>query len=228
MTTAPNVTDLHLDDLDVKAGDGYFSGTASTTDPDMHGDIVMPGAFDPINVAQVVMLFSHRSDEPRGGWRDIRQDGSKLRVRGQRNLKVKRAEDIHALLRRGDVSSLSIGFTIADGGATIDQRKMVRQITKGELWEISLVAMPANRAARVDQIKSGVANDLAQNLMSEGFSKADAQEMVAKSLVDDFDTLPDPDARNARLRRIAAKLKSCVRAFEKTNRAFAAASARQR
>ena len=130
MTTAPNVTDLHLDDLDVKAGDGYFSGTASTTDPDMHGDIVMPGAFDPINVAQVVMLFSHRSDEPRGGWRDIRQDGSKLRVRGQRNLKVKRAEDIHALLRRGDVSSLSIGFTIADGGATIDQRKMVRQLPR--------------------------------------------------------------------------------------------------
>lgn len=142
--------------------DGAFSGYASVFGkPDLARDIVMPGAFAASlsrrKADQVRMLFQHDPAEPLGVWCDLREDHHGLYCCGLLNLDVQRAREMYALMRQGAIDGLSIGFK------TLRARRDItgggRQLTRIDLWEISLVSFPLLPEARVHSVKTAPAGN---------------------------------------------------------------------
>ncbi|MFO0069569.1 MAG: HK97 family phage prohead protease, partial [Alphaproteobacteria bacterium] len=70
-----------------------------------------------------------------------------------------------ALLKAGAVNGLSIGYT--PGRWMRDPDSGVRKLQVIDLWEISLVTMPANSAAKVTVVKGNLLDiDVAQAIRS--------------------------------------------------------------
>lgn len=140
-----------------------FSGIASTSETDLHGDIIEAGAFEPIRkkmlpsgktVPDVLMLRDHDRTQVIGGWTKFEQYGTELHVEGELCLDVRMARETYALLKRGFLSGLSVGFAPAPDGVKFDQRANKRFIKKADLRECSIVSMPANESARVTNVKT--------------------------------------------------------------------------
>ncbi len=135
---------------------GIFEGYASLFGvPDLGKDVVQPGAFaDSLarrGVGGVRLLFQHDPAAPLGRWLSIAEDFRGLRVRGQLNLAVERAREIHALLREGAIDGLSIGFRVER--ARHERSTGLRRLEKLDLWEISIVTFPMMPGARVSGVK---------------------------------------------------------------------------
>jgi uncharacterized protein len=138
------------------SAEGNFEGYASLFGVvDLGRDIVMAGAFrDTLALRpprQVKLLWQHDPSHPLGVWHDIREDGRGLRVRGQLDLAVAKAREVHALMRSGAVDGLSIGFRTERSRK--DQATGVRRLDKLDLWEISIVTFPMLPGARVGAMK---------------------------------------------------------------------------
>jgi len=156
-----------------------FSGVASTSDIDSHCDIIEAGAFDPIakranGEPDVAMFRDHDRSQVVGGWRSVKQQGQQLIVEGELVLEVEKARETYALLKRGYLSGLSVGFNIPDRtGIKYDDKNGRRIIKKATLKECSIVSMPANINARVLNVKSelascGLSDEEVDVLMNEG------------------------------------------------------------
>ena len=135
---------------------GVFEGYASLFGrADLGGDVVAPGAFaDSLRrrgAAGIRLLWQHDPAEPIGRWLALTEDARGLHVRGELNLSVARAREVHALMRQGAVDGLSIGYRVERArsarGATL------RRLEKLDLWEISVVTFPMLPDARVSGVK---------------------------------------------------------------------------
>jgi len=118
-----------------------FAGYAAVFDRvDRGGDVIRPGAFGAIDAA-VPLLWQH-GGAPVGAIETISEDAKGLRVIGR--IDQPRLAD---MVRRGAVSGLSFGYRVkaARGG-------QVRELTALELKEISLVAQPMQRLARIHAV----------------------------------------------------------------------------
>lgn len=175
--------------FEVKAVDdgvGSFEGIASTQDIDLGGDIVKAGAFGDFNVKHIPMLWAHDMRSPIGGWKVIDTKGSQMKVEGELNLDVAKGAEVYALMKKGHVNGLSIGFIPAPGFVKYDDKTGVRTITKGKLLEISVVPVPANDKARAKRMKSadGVLAEIAEfksTLVDDyGFTEDEAETIVTK------------------------------------------------
>lgn len=150
-----------------------FTGVASTSDEDQHGDIIAIGAFDPIaskmapdgkSIPDVMMLRDHDRGEVIGGWQSFAQQGRQLKVEGELCLDVSKARETHTLMKRGYLSGLSVGFSIKNiKDIEFDERTGRRTIKKATLRECSIVGFPANTRARVLNVKSMI-----DDLLTEG------------------------------------------------------------
>ena len=167
--------------------EGEFQGYASAFGPpaDIVGDVIIKGAFAAAIQehksagTRPAMLWSHNHSEPIGVWTELVEDARGLLVTGKLTLATARAREAYALLQDGAIS-LSIGFTLAPGGAR--ERAGIREITKvARLAEISLVAMPANTRATVTQVKARPANprEFERLLRDAGFSSREAKAATA-------------------------------------------------
>jgi HK97 family phage prohead protease len=171
MTARPNTRDIAnqpilrlAPPLEVKLADdrkGLIEGIASPYggEPDLYGDVIAKGAYA-ATIAEheaagvtPAMLWSHDLAHPVGRWLELREDDRGLYVRGQMNLESERGREAFAHLRARDVTGLSIGFRIPDGGYQY-RSDGFRLITSVDLVEISVVAVPAARRARVTEVKS--------------------------------------------------------------------------
>lgn len=169
------------------AKEGEIEGYASVFGgpPDSYGDVIAPGAFRR-SLSELVqegvspaMLWSHDPMQPIGRWIDLKEDSRGLFVRGQLNLSTARGRDAHEHLKQGDVSGLSIGFYIAPNGSKTGPLGSTL-LTDVDLVEVSVVAFPANRRARVAEVKSlNSKNDLVDMLREGGLSKAAAARVAA-------------------------------------------------
>jgi uncharacterized protein len=145
--------------LSAVPGSGVFRGYASLFGArDQSGDVVMPGAFqDSLKrrpAEDIRMLFQHDPAEPIGTWVDIHEDNQGLFVLGRLNKNVQRGRELMALLESGGIDGLSIGFKTIT--ARNERSSKTRQLTKIDLWEISLVTFPMLEGARVSQVKSEI------------------------------------------------------------------------
>lgn len=133
------------------AGELPIAGYASLFGvQDISGDIVRKGAFAAsllkLGGAPLPMLFGHKTLTPIGVWDRAIEDAAGLYVQG-RLLKTGRPRRyIRRLVKSGALSGLSIGyrpqrsFTRPAGG---------RDLIELDLWEVSIVAFPMLRDARL-------------------------------------------------------------------------------
>lgn len=125
---------------------------------DMGGDIVLPGAFSK-SIAELKrkdkplpMLWQHDSRNPIGVWTNLTENDKGLKVKGELILEVPQAASAHALLKRGAVSGLSIGFITKQ--ADIDRKTGARRLKSVDLMEISLVTFPMMPEAQLTGVKA--------------------------------------------------------------------------
>ncbi len=138
---------------------GSFTGYASTFggDPDNHGDIVAPGAFQNSLAKHAAagtrpaLLWQHDQTSPIGIWNSFDEDDLGLLAAGRLTLDVPQARAAHALAKDGALA-LSIGYMIPPGGAELVNG--IRLLKEIELVEVSLVGIAANPNARIVSVKS--------------------------------------------------------------------------
>lgn len=138
---------------------GYVSGYASVFgEVDAQREVVAKGAFRR-TLAEMTktgrspaMLWMHDLRQPIGIWEQVREDARGLVVEGQLAIKTQGGADAYELLRMGAVTGLSIGYrTVA---SRMEDKTRTRVLLDVDLFEISLVTIPANSAARITQVKT--------------------------------------------------------------------------
>jgi HK97 family phage prohead protease len=166
--------------LELKAdGDeGVIEGYGSVFGvQDSYGDVVEAGSFaESLKRRAPKMLWQHRFDEPIGKWDEVAEDGSGLRMRGRIALGTTRGKEAFELIRMGAMDGLSIGFrTIRD---MVEGN--VRRLKEIDLYEVSLVTMPANALSTVTGYKSIDSERAFETFLREsGFSRWDAKIITA-------------------------------------------------
>ncbi|WP_036270962.1 HK97 family phage prohead protease [Methylobacterium sp. WSM2598] len=196
---------------------GSVSGYASVYGgpPDAHGDVIAVGAFrrtlaeHKASGSAPVMLWSHDQSQPIGRWTELREDGHGLFARGELNLDSSRGRDAHAHIKNGDVNGLSIGFFVAEGGRKSGERGTTI-LTDLDLAEISVVALPANRRARLNLTSKAELVDL---LHKSGLPREAANRLAAGGWSALAGTDPDEEARHFqiaadRIARLAEKMRT--------------------
>jgi HK97 family phage prohead protease len=153
---------------------------------DSYGDIIVPGAFSRTIAEHAaagtmpVMLWAHDPAEPIGRWVDMREDATGLWMAGKLNLDSAAGKEAYSHLRAGDVSGLSIGFRVFPDGLEFDHDGHA-VLSAIKLFEVSVVALPANPAARVTSTKHlKTRSDLIDALRQIGIPKAAARAVAAK------------------------------------------------
>lgn len=144
---------------------GQIEGYASLYNvEDSDADIVQPGAFEAslkqwnLTGRTPPLLWQHDPAQPIGVWQVIKSDATGLYVKGQLFVQeVARAAEAYALLKRGALSGLSIGYR--PEVAKRDGKRGVRLLERIKLYEISLVTFPALESARVNSVKSTEMDD---------------------------------------------------------------------
>lgn len=174
---------------------GEITGYASVFDNvDFYGDVIRRGAFtDSIAVwkqkgRMPPLLWQHMSTVPIGPHLDMYEDEKGLYVHAQLLVdEVEKAREARALVKAKVINGFSIGFDVADGGATLIKGTNGFEFTKLELWENSLVTFPANTEARVDNVKSLLASgkmpppsDFEEFLREAGFSRSEAKHIASR------------------------------------------------
>lgn len=167
---------------------GIFEGHAAIFgQPDQFGDVIVAGAFKKslhkYPKKKVKMLRQHKQDSIIGVWLAIKEDDVGLFVKGQLLLGIQAAQETLLLLKAGALDSLSIGFrTVVD---QFDTTKKVRSLLEIALFEISLVAVPAQMGALVTSVKHvspedvTTKRDLECALRDAGFSVSTSKFITA-------------------------------------------------
>jgi HK97 family phage prohead protease len=168
-----------------------FEGYGSVWDRvDSYGDTVLEGAFvDSLKERQPMMLYGHAMNRIPGKWLTASEDKRGLRLKGELTPGHSEAKDLEASLRHGAISGLSIGGYTSEAD-WIEQDGMLvgRKIKKFDLYEVSVVGMPAETEARVDatSIKSALAECATirevETMLREqhGFSRQAAEALVGR------------------------------------------------
>lgn len=152
-------------DVRVKASgteDGVISGYASVFgNVDSYGDIVVKGAFSKFlekmaETGKVIPVFyGHNLEDPKaniGRVTELREDEhglfftAKLDLSGETYGRV-----VYEQLKDGRLDSLSFGYSVIEASNTKDGYEL-REL---ELYEISVVPIPANSEAMITEVKAG-------------------------------------------------------------------------
>lgn len=168
--------------------DGTFKGYGSVFNvKDSASDMVDKGAF----LASLgrweakgmmpPMLWQHDMKSPIGRYNVMREDESGLYVEGKFSMAVEKAREAHALLKDGVISGLSIGYMTVK--SQWDEQENVRRLKEVDLFEVSLVTMPANEMAQVLHVKAAeqiqTERDFEAFLKLQGYSQSQAKAITA-------------------------------------------------
>lgn len=201
---------LSLTDCEIKLdGDtGKFSGYASVFGGvDSYGDTILKGAFETTlrRDGKPKMFYNHDafSGIPIGKWNVAKEDDKGLLVEGELTPGLTLANDVRAALKHGTLDGLSIGGYLKAGDYQVleDGKRIINKWSK--LIEVSVVAFPADSAARVDlaSVKSEIEQlatirDFERFLRDAGgFSAEAAKTMLSRAR--DLFALRDADDQEA-------------------------------
>jgi HK97 family phage prohead protease len=191
---------------------------------DSYGDVIEPGAFaETLAQAQKTgqfpsMLMQHggmgltaQDLVPIGVWEKLAEDGKGLLNDGVL-APTPRGEEAYALMKmqpRPAITGLSIGYIPKKFTMRSKPEEPRRRLHEVELLEVSLVTFPANRQARITDVKSGgfTERDFERWLMQDaGLSRSEARVVINqgfKSLI------AMQDAGSSELADLAEYLKGC-------------------
>lgn len=137
--------------VDLSGGGWEIAGYASTFggEPDSYGDVIVAGAFtDSIATRPTKFLYEHM--EPIGKQLELREDDKGLFGRWS-IVDTQMGTDAYKLARAGVLDSLSIGYQTLEADYREDGVRLLRKV---DLYEVSAVAIPANRNAVITDVKS--------------------------------------------------------------------------
>lgn len=154
---------------------GRIAGYASVFNVvDRQRDVVEKGAF--LNsikkpLRDIKLLWQHQWQEPIGTIEQLFEDQNGLYMQAQLLLDVARAREAYSLLAAKAIDGLSIGY--APVSYQIDADTGIRKLKEVELFEISLVTMPANPNAQISVVKQAFDSRLSRP------EEQEAQELAA-------------------------------------------------
>lgn len=143
---------------------GYFS--TYDRDPDSYGDVVAPGAFtDTIKAREesghpFPLCWNHSLDvDDIIGVVDNIEDDEKGPLMTAHFLDTPRAQQARELVKSGAIYQFSFAYNTKDQkSVTLDDGTKANELRKLDLFEVSIVPIPANQNAVVTEIKSGRRN----------------------------------------------------------------------
>ena len=149
----------------IKADDtGTISGYFSTYDriPDSYGDVIAPGAFtDTIKAREesghpFPLCWNHDLDQIIGKVDKI-EDDEKGPLMTASFFDTPLAQEKRALVQSGVVYQFSFAYDIEDAGQVeLEDGTKANELRKLNLYEVSIVPIPANPRAEVTDIKAAV------------------------------------------------------------------------
>lgn len=152
-------------ELRVKAAEeeeGRISGYASVFgNEDSYGDVVVKGAFSSflqkISLSRKVVpvFYGHNMEDPRaniGRVLTLAEDDYGLKFDAQLDISGDTyGRIVYDQLKDGRLDSMSFGYQVLDYSIEKD----VTELKELELFEISVVPIPANPAAKITEVKAG-------------------------------------------------------------------------
>ena len=181
---------------------GKVCGYASTfdRDPDAYGDVVKAGAFaDTLNHwaeidKPIPLLYGHNTSDPKyniGSVTLAKEDERGLYVEAEFDAESEKAQQVRHLVKTGRLYQFSFAYDVLDmGEVEMDDGTKANELRKMNLFEVSLVQIPANQHAEVTDVKgakSGRRNsksdediirkaiDLLQSLLDDAQDEGDNQ-----------------------------------------------------
>ena len=146
-------------------GSVNIKGYASTSDQDRAGDIVDPNAWSKGGIGNYennpIILFNHDYHNPIGKTTELGVDERGLKIKGKIS---KSAGKVSELIKEGVLGAFSVGFRVKDADY-IEETDGYR-IKDAELFEISVVSVPANQAATFSVAKAFDSDDEYQDWKS--------------------------------------------------------------
>lgn len=203
---------LSLSECEIKMDGetGKFAGYASVFGGvDSYGDTILKGAFETTlkRDGKPKMFYGHQAFDglPIGKWTVAKEDDHGLYVEGEITPGMSLAGDVRAALKHGTLDGLSIGGYLKAGDFELleEGNRIIKKWSK--LVEISVVAFPADSAARVDlsSVKSAVdgmntIQDLERFLRDAGGFSREAVKTIlsrAKDLLNQRDADHEDEAK---------------------------------
>ena len=193
--------------------DGIVEGYASTFDrePDSYGDVVAKGAFED-SLARwresgkpIPLLYGHSTDDPEyniGKVVDAYEDERGLFVRAEFDADNPKAQYVRKLVKEGRLYQFSFAYQVLDAGTVeLDSGLEAYELRKLDLFEVSVVQVPANRHAEVvevkaaaPEVKSGRRNSKAdEDELRRVLDMATQIETIVQSLIGDEQDKPEPE-----------------------------------
>lgn len=170
------------------SADGIVEGYASTFDrtPDSYGDVIAKGAFartlDEWRAKEgeglsIPLLYGHNTDDPMhniGRVTEAHEDERGLFVHAEFDADNPTAQYARKLTAEGRLFQFSFAYAVRDAGmVTLEDGTDAYELRDLDLYEVSLVQIPANQGAVVTSVKS----DPAGVKSGRRNSKADADEL---------------------------------------------------
>jgi hypothetical protein len=211
-----NVAEFEVrEDTDGMHFSGYAALFNSPSQPLPFTEQIKSGAFKRSITSRndIKFLWNHDAGEILGSTRartlTLSEDDRGLRVDGILP-NTSRGKDVAELLRRGDVDSMSFGFSVPEGGDSWSSDGSERTLKSVRLHEVSIVAWPAYTAtagtlsvrkfekvaARADVNAEALADALVK--LEDGLNiTTDEQEMLSRvisTLAPEAEVIPEPVA----------------------------------
>lgn len=151
--------------FELKAGDnGVVEGYASTwtKKPDSYGDIVIKGAFtETLKKRKATghpfpLCFNHDFDQIIGAVAEAEEDDFGLKIKAT-FLNTALAQEKRELVKEGIVWQFSFAYSVLGWEEPTEEEKkqgIFQKLTKLDLYEVSLVPVPANQTAIVTEVKN--------------------------------------------------------------------------
>lgn len=170
------------------SADGIVEGYASTFDrePDSYGDVIARGAFARTleewrakegEGVSIPLLYGHNTDDPMhniGKVTEAYEDERGLFVHAEFDADNPTAQYARKLAAEGRLYQFSFAYSIRDAGnVTLENGVDAYELRDLDLYEVSLVQIPANQRAVVTSVKS----DVAEAKSGRRNSKADEGEL---------------------------------------------------
>jgi HK97 family phage prohead protease len=185
--------------------EGQFTALASVfNNVDAVGDVVMPGAFSADLKAwkksgdPIPLLWGHQMADPDmniGHVLEASETDAGLQITAQLDLDNPKAAQVYKLLKGKRVSKMSFAYDVESGKPAERNGEPVYELRKLKLHEVSVVQVPANPEAIIQQVKAA-ADRRAAYLKSAGTNP----ELTALlgQVADLLTPLPTDDAEPAK------------------------------
>ena len=159
---------------------GAVRAYASTFDriPDAVGDIVAPGAFEKTlanwreSGKPIPLLWGHDTDDPFsniGAATDYGTDERGLWFDASFDAENEKAQYVRKLVKEGRVFQCSFAYAVNDSSpVTLDDGRKANELRELDLFEISIVQIPANQNATIEEVKSAEEKEEAMTEVKAG------------------------------------------------------------